>query len=120
MSLLKVYLRTADIYGEGVPNDTEPMIDQALALLVNHSAHIDTPKALELLPSNIPIRGLEPFFEAVLRDRTEARRAAQVLKNLQKAEQLQVQEQLIHYQAKRVVISEDRMCPVCNKRIANR
>lgn len=41
----------------------------------------------------------------------------QVVKNLLKSEHLQVQEQLIHYRSRRVVIDADRTCPVCNKRI---
>lgn len=43
--------------------------------------------------------------------------AHQVVRNLLKSENLQVREQLIKARARTIKITEERMCPVCNKRL---
>jgi hypothetical protein len=68
--LIQVYLKPAD--------DGRPMVGPALALLNKHYREIDAPKALELLPPGTSLQKLYPFFEAVLRDRTEQRRGNMV------------------------------------------
>ena len=96
--LLRVYLRP--------PEGVKPMLTPALRLLNKHFNRIDTPKvyapkpramqrsdhrkALELLPPDVPISELYPFFENVLQQTSHNRKEAQVLKNLLKSENLQV------------------------------
>jgi len=109
LSLFQVYLRP--------PPPQKPMIEPAMNLLNRHYQRIDTPKALDLLPADIPISQLYPFFEAVLRDVTKNRRNNQVVKNLLKAEHLQIREQLIKARSKVIKITEDKSCLVCNKRL---
>eukprot|EP01112_Ceratiomyxa_fruticulosa_P013612 TRINITY_DN3831_c0_g1_i1.p1 TRINITY_DN3831_c0_g1~~TRINITY_DN3831_c0_g1_i1.p1 ORF type:complete len:240 (+),score=42.88 TRINITY_DN3831_c0_g1_i1:372-1091(+) len=108
LALLRVYL-----------SSPEPMIQPAMALLSKHYQRIDTPKALSLLPPHIPIAKLHPFFEAVLRDTTKVRRNNQVVKNLLKSENLQIREQLISARSRVVKVTDDRMCPVCNRRLGS-
>eukprot|EP01116_Phalansterium_solitarium_P000135 TRINITY_DN10090_c0_g1_i1.p1 TRINITY_DN10090_c0_g1~~TRINITY_DN10090_c0_g1_i1.p1 ORF type:complete len:892 (-),score=174.91 TRINITY_DN10090_c0_g1_i1:69-2744(-) len=109
LSLLRVYLQPAD--------DMLPMVSPALALLNKHYKRINIPKALELFPASVPLKDLYPVLECVLQDNTQARRNGQVLKNLLKSENLQIQEQLIGVRSRVVKMTEDRMCLVCNKRI---
>jgi len=109
LALLRTYLHP--------PDDIKPAIDAALSLLNKHYKHIDTPKALELLPSNTPVNKLYPFLESVLRDKDQTQRHNQVVKNLLKAENLQIRERLIKGRSRMLRITEDRMCPVCNKRL---
>lgn len=70
------------------------------------------------MPSDIPISKLLNVFQSVLRDNSKNRRNNQVVKNLLKSENLQVREQLIRTRSRVIKIGDDRMCPVCNKRIA--
>ncbi len=113
LSLLKVYLRPPDEL-------IKPMVGPALALLNKHYKQIDAPKALELLPPNTSVHKLYPFFEAMLRDRTEVRRNNQVNRSLLKSETLQIRERLIKERSRSIRVTEDRNCPVCGKRLGTR
>jgi len=109
LSLLKVYLQP--------PEPQKPMTQPAMNLLSKHYQRLNTPKALELLPSNIAISQLYLFFESVLRDITKNRRNNQVVKNLLKSENLQIREQMIKARSKVIKITDEKLCPVCNKRL---
>jgi len=110
LSLLRVYLK---------PDGKKPMLQPALAVLIKHYKRIDTPKALDLMPADTPVRDLEPFFEAVLRENSQQRRHNQIVKNLLKTENLQVREQLIKSRSHMFKVTEDRMCQVCHRRLGD-
>jgi len=107
LSLMNVYLKT-----DGV----EPLIDPALRLLNKHYRSINTPKALNLLPTNIPIDELYPFLEAVIRDNTKTKRDNQIIKNLFKSEHIKIKEELIHLRSGVIKITDDLNCAVCGKK----
>ncbi|EFA76752.1 tetratricopeptide-like helical domain-containing protein [Heterostelium album PN500] len=108
LSLLNVYLKP-----EG---NIQPLIEPALSLLNKHYRSINTPKALSLLPLSIPINQLYPFFEAVIRDNTKTKRDNQIIKNLLKAEHVKIKEELINLRSGVIKITDDLICPFCNKR----
>ncbi|KAG0095622.1 Vam6/Vps39-like protein [Podila epicladia] len=110
--LLKVYLKP--------PNREKPMLQPALDILTRHGSHIDPQAVLSLLPASTRIDQLFTFFEKSIRESNKAKNMDMIVKNLLKAERLQTQEQLTFYRSRRVKITEDRMCPKCNKRIGNR
>ncbi|KAF9334368.1 Vam6/Vps39-like protein [Podila minutissima] len=110
--LLKVYLKP--------PNREKPMLEPALDILTRHGSHIDPQAVLSLLPASTRIDQLFTFFEKSIRESNKAKNMDMIVKNLLKAERLQTQEQLTFYRSRRVKITEDRMCPKCNKRIGNR
>ncbi|KAG0012682.1 Vam6/Vps39-like protein [Podila clonocystis] len=109
--LLKVYLKP--------PNREKPMLEPALDILTRHGSHIDPQAVLSLLPPSTRIDQLFTFFEKSIRESNKAKHMDMIVKNLLKAERLQTQEQLTFYRSRRVKITEDRMCPKCNKRIGN-
>ncbi|KAF9156153.1 Vacuolar morphoproteinsis protein 6 [Linnemannia schmuckeri] len=109
--LLKVYLRP--------PNREKPMLEPALDILTRHGTHIDPSAVLSLLPASTRIDQLFKFFEKSIRESNKTKHMDMIVKNLLKAERLQTQEQLTFYRSRRVKITEDRMCPKCNKRIGN-
>ncbi|KNC56116.1 vesicle fusion protein [Thecamonas trahens ATCC 50062] len=109
LTLLKVYLAPP----ETIPAQPEPAMD----LLNAYSSRIDIPRALELLPPDTPLASLLPFFDAVLKSKSELYRRNLVLRNLLRSENLLVREQLIQERSRYVVIEENRMCGVCHKRI---
>ncbi|KAF8975925.1 Vam6/Vps39-like protein [Entomortierella lignicola] len=111
LMLLKVYLRP--------PNREKPMLEPALDILTRHGTHIDPASILGLLPASTRIDQLYKFFEKSIRESNKTKHMDMIVKNLLKAEQLQTQEQLNFYRSRRVKITEDRMCPKCNKRIGN-
>ncbi|KAI1318862.1 Vacuolar morphogenesis protein 6 [Mortierella claussenii] len=111
LMLLKVYLTPTK--GE------KAMLEPALDILTRHGTHIDPAAVLALLPSGTRVDQLFKFFEKSIRESNKTKHMNMIVKNLLKAEQLQTQEQLTFYRSRRVKITEDRMCPKCNKRIGN-
>ncbi|KAF9362961.1 Vam6/Vps39-like protein [Mortierella sp. NVP85] len=112
LMLLKVYLKP--------PNREKPMLEPALDILARHGTNIDPTSVLGLLPTTTRVDQLYKFFEKSIRESNKTKHMDMIVKNLLKAEQLQTQEQLMYYRSRRVKITEDRMCPKCNKRIGNR
>ncbi|KAL7310879.1 Vacuolar morphogenesis protein 6 [Mucor circinelloides] len=115
----KMYLTLLKVYLQPPSNQQKPLIEPALDLLAHHGSHIDASQVLAILPSSTRLFGLFPFFEKYIRETNKNRNMDLVVKNLLKAEQIQVEEQLMFYRSRAVKITEDRMCPQCNKRIGN-
>ncbi|KAI9246016.1 CNH domain-containing protein [Helicostylum pulchrum] len=111
LTLLKVYLQPS--------NNQKPLIEPALDLLAHHGSHINASEVLAILPTPTKLYGLFPFFEKYIRETNKNRNMDLIVKNLLKAEQIQVEEQLMFYRSRAVKITDDRMCPQCNKRIGN-
>ncbi|KAF7725188.1 Vacuolar morphoproteinsis protein 6 [Apophysomyces ossiformis] len=112
LTLLRVYLQPS--------NNQKPPLEPALDLLAHHGSHINASEVLSMLPKDTSLKGLFPFLEKYIRASNQHRNMDMVVKNLLKAEQLLVEEQLAFYRSRAVKITEDRMCPQCNKRIGNR
>ncbi|EGG22622.1 tetratricopeptide-like helical domain-containing protein [Cavenderia fasciculata] len=111
-----VYLNLLNVYLKPEGTDSKPLIGPALALLNKHYRSINTPNALGLLPLETSIKELYPFFESVIRDNTKTKRDNQVIKNLFKAENVKIKEELIHLRSGVIKITDDLICPYCNKR----
>jgi len=109
LCLLKVYLQP--------PQGHAVMLEPALNLLHVHYKEISVPKALKLLPPDVPVRLLAPFLKRVFQDTAFHMRNNQVVKNLTKAENLQVKQQIIKIRANSVRITEDSACMACRKRL---
>nr|XP_058962546.1 vam6/Vps39-like protein [Pocillopora verrucosa] len=114
VSLLRIYLAPPEISGK---ENMKPNIDEALKVLQEHHLKISTAKALELLPPSIQVREVYAFLLNVLEDKERKRKNSQVLKSLLFAEHLQVQEQRMHYQGGKILLTDERACRVCHKKI---
>lgn len=73
----------------------------------------------QILPDTIPVLNLRAFLELALQHLLELRRKNQVHKSLLYAENLQVQEERVHYESKSCLITELSVCPVCTKKFTN-
>jgi len=111
VSLLEVYLIP--------PEAQKPLLDQAFSILNKYYKQIDAPKALELLPTEVPVKNMLPFFKNAITEKTHARREKQILASLLKLDNLSMQEQLIHARAHMIKITENRECQYCHKRLGN-
>ena len=111
-----VYLHLLTVYLQP-PENKKPMLDAALQLLNKHFDKINAAKALNLLPSDIPIYEMFEYFEAVLRHLSEKKRNNQVISQLLRSENLQVREDKIHETSPPIKIDEDTDCPVCGRSI---
>ncbi|XP_027043416.1 vam6/Vps39-like protein [Pocillopora damicornis] len=114
VSLLRMYLAPPEISRK---ENMKPNIDVALNVLQEHHLKISTAKALELLPPSIQVREVYAFLLNVLEDKERKRKNSQVLKSLLFAEHLQVQEQRMHYQGGKILLTDERACRVCHKKI---
>ncbi|XP_078593471.1 vam6/Vps39-like protein isoform X1 [Branchiostoma floridae x Branchiostoma japonicum] len=120
--LLRMYLSPPDPHNLGVMSgavNPQPNVQAALDILMEHSSKIDTAKALAMLPSGTQIKDICSFLENVLEEKAMQKRNMQVLKSLLYAEHLQVQEQRMFYQSSKCIITEEKMCRVCKKKIGN-
>lgn len=115
VSLLRMYLEPSGEEGK----DFKPNVAVALNLLQEHRQKIAIAKALELLPPSIEVREVYAFLLSVLEDKEKKRKHSQVLKGLLFAEHLQIQEQRMHYQARKILLTDERACRVCHKKIGN-
>lgn len=123
LSLLRMYLSPPDLHclGPITMDLCEPQanLQAALQVLELHHSKLSTTKAINLLPANTQIREIRVFLESVLEDTAQRKRFDQVLKSLLQAEFLRVQEERIFHQQVKCVITEEKTCRVCKKKIGN-
>ncbi|XP_066525938.1 vam6/Vps39-like protein [Hoplias malabaricus] len=123
LSLLRMYLSPPDVHclGPIMMELSEPQanLQAALRVLELHHSKLNTTKAINLLPANTQIREIRVFLESVLEEKAQRKRFDQVLKSLLQAEFLRVQEERIFHQQVKCVITEEKTCRVCKKKIGN-
>uniref|UniRef100_A0A4W5PPN0 VPS39 subunit of HOPS complex n=1 Tax=Hucho hucho TaxID=62062 RepID=A0A4W5PPN0_9TELE len=123
LSLLRMYLSPPDVHclGPIKMELSEPRANlmAALRVLELHHSKLNTTKAIDLLPANTQIREIRVFLESVLEEKAQRKRFDQVLKSLLQAEFLRVQEERIFHQQVKCIITEEKTCRVCKKKIGN-
>ena len=82
LTLLRVYLQPR--------HHEKPLLEPALDLLAHHGSHINASEVLAILPLGTKLHGLFPFFEKYIRSTNKESHMDLVVKNLLKAEQIQV------------------------------
>uniref|UniRef100_A0A671NA36 Vam6/Vps39-like protein n=1 Tax=Sinocyclocheilus anshuiensis TaxID=1608454 RepID=A0A671NA36_9TELE len=124
LSLLRMYLSPPDVHFLGPIKmelcEPQANLQAALKVLQLHHSKLNTTKAINLLPANTQIREIQVFLESVLEEKAGRKRFDQVLKSLLQAEFLRVQEERIFHQQVKCVITDEKTCRVCKKKIGNR
>uniref|UniRef100_A0A8C9VDJ8 VPS39 subunit of HOPS complex n=1 Tax=Scleropages formosus TaxID=113540 RepID=A0A8C9VDJ8_SCLFO len=123
LSLLRMYLSPPDVrclvpIMMDLP-EPQANLQAALHVLELHHSKLNTTKAINLLPANTQIREIRVFLESVLEENAQKKRFNQVLKSLLQAEFLRVQEERIFHQQVKCIITEEKTCRVCKKKIGN-
>ena len=85
--------------------------------MTKYSSYLGTPRALALLPSDLPLDKLKGYMKSVLRDTASKRRNAQVVHHLVRSENRQLHAQLVKVQSEPIRIAADRICDFCQKRL---
>ncbi|XP_076002792.1 vam6/Vps39-like protein isoform X1 [Genypterus blacodes] len=123
LSLLRMYLSPPDAHCLGPIKmellEPQANLQAALQVLELHHSKLNTTKAINLLPANTQIREIRVFLESVLEEKAQRKRFDQVMKSLLQAEFLRVQEERIFHQQVKCVITEEKTCRVCKKKIGN-
>jgi len=105
------YRRTVAGYQEAV-----------LALLTAYAAHRDLPphEVMGLLPSDWPLAVLSGYLSKATRSAQHERRASMLEENLSSMAYLKTFKSWAHERMRKVHITGDRCCPVCNRRFVGK
>uniref|UniRef100_A0A8C4R8C4 VPS39 subunit of HOPS complex n=1 Tax=Eptatretus burgeri TaxID=7764 RepID=A0A8C4R8C4_EPTBU len=121
--LLRTYLQPPAFKQLGVIGDMvqKSQADRkaALRLLKQSYNRLDTIRALRLLPLDVEMREIGDFLEKVLEEKWQQKHYYQLLKGLCYTQHLRAQEHKIFYENVKFVITEERVCRVCRKKIGN-
>jgi hypothetical protein len=108
------------------PPEYSPNLAPALDLLSKHGSRLPATSTLSLVPDSLPVGQLESYFRGRMRSANSAVNETRVLAGLRKTSLLASQSLLFLGDGipvgqggrnRRVVISEERVCGVCHKRI---
>ncbi len=98
----------------------------ALDLLSKHGSRLPASSTLNLMPSTLPVAELESYFRGRMRAVNSVVNEARVVAGLRKSEVVSTQAALLLGEGtpsghggrnRRVVVSEERVCGVCHKRL---
>eukprot|EP00026_Physarum_polycephalum_P001849 Phypoly_transcript_01852.p1 GENE.Phypoly_transcript_01852~~Phypoly_transcript_01852.p1 ORF type:complete len:921 (+),score=179.80 Phypoly_transcript_01852:230-2992(+) len=121
LTLFKTYLHPPASLKAKDKDTGKTLIPQnALDFLSRASEEIDPIRILELLPDDIPVQAIAPYLSKVMRANTHRRRDGQITRNLKKSENLRVKCQHVYASAPAALITAERTCPVCKKRIGDK
>ncbi|KAH7925859.1 hypothetical protein BV22DRAFT_1064252 [Leucogyrophana mollusca] len=109
LTLLKLYLRpTVKL--------SQSLLQPALELIGRHSPRLDPVETLQLLPPLVTARDVRPFLQEALRAPIFG---SHVSREIHKARNEQIAQKLMFLEARRVKVTDSRICPQCHKRLGN-
>jgi len=89
--------------------------------LLNTKAHELNPvKVLPLLPDNLPISLVSDYLRKAMQSNLHTLRTNQVVKNLGKMDVVNMRYKLSRETKKYIIVTKDRTCPVCHKRLGDK
>ncbi|TEA16593.1 Vam6/Vps39-like protein [Colletotrichum sidae] len=108
------------------PPPHKPAYGPALELLSRHGSRLPAASTLSLIPDDLPVRDLESYFRGRIRSANSVVNEARIVARLRDTELVSTQALLLLGDGvpggqggrnRRVVITEERLCGVCHKRI---
>lgn len=108
------------------PPPNKPNLPPALDLLSKHGSRLPAASTLSLIPDTLPISDLESYFRGRIRAANSAVNESRVVAGLRQTELIASQALLLLGDGmpggqggrnRRVVISDERVCGVCHKRL---
>lgn len=117
LTLLSLYLTP--------PHGYKPQYGPALEILAKHGSRLPPNSALGLIPESLPVKELEFYFKGRMRAATSRFTESRIATNLQKAQNIKMQAQLLvgegtdpkTSRSKHVTVTEERICGICHKRL---
>eukprot|EP01132_Coremiostelium_polycephalum_P000685 gene685-846_t len=125
LCLLKTYLNFKNYQTQQQPQQqqqqSQPIIpNYIIEFLNNYYFEMDPIKVIQILPSNIPIQLLGGYLSKAFTFSISNQRESKIVKNLHKAQNLQVKYQHMKVCSGSVHMTSDKRCPVCSKVIGDR
>ncbi|RPB17629.1 hypothetical protein P167DRAFT_569368 [Morchella conica CCBAS932] len=108
-TLLSLYLRPPPGYMQ--------QLGPALSILSRHGARLEASDALKLIPEDIKISNLETYFKSRIRHTNSRMVENRMAAQLRASFRVDVQERLLESRNKHVIVGEERVCPVCHKKL---
>ena len=117
-TLLSLYLNP--------PPPNKPNLSPALSLLSKHGSRLPAASTLSLIPDTLPVSDLESYFQGRIRSGNSAVNASRIIAGLRQTELVASQALLLLGDGvpggqggrnRRVIISDERVCGVCHKRL---
>lgn len=117
-TLLSLYLNP--------PPPHKPNLSPALSLLSKHGSRLPAASTLSLIPDTLPVSDLESYFQGRIRSANSAVNATRIIAGLRQTELVASQALLLLGDGvpggqggrnRRVIISDERVCGVCHKRL---
>ncbi|KAJ0168342.1 Vacuolar morphogenesis protein 6 [Colletotrichum tanaceti] len=108
------------------PPPHKPAHDPALELLSRHGSRLPAASTLSLIPDDLPVRDLESYFRGRIRSANSVVNESRIVARLRDTELVSTQALLLLGDSipggqggrnRRVVITEERLCGVCHKRL---
>jgi Vam6/Vps39-like protein vacuolar protein sorting-associated protein 39 len=108
------------------PPATEPSLAPALDLLSKHGSRLPAASTLSLIPDDLPVSKLEAYFRGRIRSATSIVNEAKIVAGLRASEYVSTQALLLLGDGaadgqggrnRRVVVTDERLCGVCHKRL---
>lgn len=93
------------------------MLSEAMSLLHKYGHLMDPQSTLALLPDSLDFAQVLPYLERLLPSLGEQRRSISARKALLRIEELRLRAEIARREEGRVVVSYERTCSVCYKRI---
>ncbi|XP_053384249.1 transforming growth factor-beta receptor-associated protein 1-like [Mercenaria mercenaria] len=106
--LLSVYLDPAN-------EKKDLMVEPAIKLLNSNVADFDVAKVIQIIPDNWSIALLSEFLKKAVRTNMHSQRMTRVERMMSRGENLLVKEISIEEQREPVVMTEEKLCAVCNR-----
>ncbi|KAH7021442.1 vacuolar sorting protein 39 domain 2-domain-containing protein [Microdochium trichocladiopsis] len=110
------------------PAPHKPNLEPALSLLSRHGSRLPATSTVSLIPNDLPVKELESYFRGRIRAANSVVNESRIVEGLRKTQFVNTQALLLLGDGvpggqggrnRRVVISEERVCRVCHKRIGN-
>ncbi|RYP74531.1 hypothetical protein DL771_003005 [Monosporascus sp. 5C6A] len=110
------------------PSPHKPNLEPALSLLSRHGSRLPAASTLSLIPDDLPVADLTSYFRGRIRAANSAVAESRVVEGLRRTQLVNMQALLLLGDGvpggqggrnRRVLISEERVCGVCHKRLGN-
>ncbi|KAI0381660.1 SPX domain-containing protein [Hypomontagnella monticulosa] len=110
------------------PPPNKPNMGPALELLSRHGSRLPAESTLSLIPDGLPIAELESYFRGRIRAANSVVSESRIVEGLRKTQLVNTQALLLLGdgvpggqcgRSRKVMVSEERVCGVCHKRLGN-
>lgn len=119
-TLLSLYLDPPRQMSDPAPS---PKLGPALELLSKHGSRLPASSSLSLIPDSLPISELKAYFRGQIRSANSVLNEGKVVAKLRETAMVAAQSKLLlgddgtGGRNRRVVVSEERVCGTCHKRL---